>query len=283
MAHRLATFAASLASLAFAGIASAQNPADTPKPVAPAEVEERGVSVGAFGLRGSVTRVGADLDRGSNLTVAGRGEEFINTGPFAFHGSHSLAIGGGSAGFEGELGATFAWGFRLPTTPNQGFVVRAGGLGLLRGNDLFYTSLLEIPRGELGYQYLRGRWLIEGGFTTGPVLTGRFRAGDAEARALGAGFEVGAYIAAENESVRLAGRFLRVPDRDGPQSYVRMLDATACAFVRPLALCTDVSFARGDVFTVAEPLGETRSVYSAGILIGVVPKPARPQLKPPTK
>lgn len=200
--------------------------------------------------------------------VSAEGEEFVRRGVFGTHGMHRLAIGGGGAGFEGTLMGGAAGGFRLPVGERHGPVIRAGALGYLRGNDAFYASLIDFPQVQLGYQYLHGRTLIELGATSGAVLTGRFRAGEAETRVLGAGLEVGAYAALQIPWFRFGFSAMRLPTNDALSGPVQTAEGTLCAIATPFAICADARATRADAITVpgAAPV-EVSAVY-AGLAFG---------------
>jgi hypothetical protein len=159
-------------------------------------------------------------------------------------------------------------GFRFPVGERHGPVLRAGGLGYLRGNDAFYASLIDFPRIEGGYQYLYGRTVIELGATTGAVLTGRFRAGESETRVLGAGLEVGAYAALHVPWFRLDVSAMRLPASDALSSPVRTAEGTLCAVAAPFAICGDARFTATDAiaFSGAAPV-EVTSLYG-GLAFG---------------
>lgn len=225
---------------------------------------------GVFGLRGSAATVrGAAATEGSGLMVSAEGEEFVRRGVFVTHGMHRLAIGGGGAGFEGTLQGALAGGFRLPVAKRHGPVIRAGVLGYVRGNDAFYASLLDLPQVQLGYQYLYGRTVLELGATSGAVLAGRFRAGEAETRILGAGLEVGAYAALQIPWFRLGVSGMRLPTNDALSAPVRTAEGTLCAIATPFAICGD---ARASVTEAIAVLGaapvEVTSLY-AGLTFGL--------------
>jgi hypothetical protein len=225
---------------------------------------------GVFGLRGSAATVrGVAATEGSGLMVSAEGEEFVRRGVFSTHGMHRLAIGGGGAGFEGTLQGGLAGGFRLPVGERHGPVVRAGIFGYLRGNDAFYASLIDLPQVQLGYQYLHGRTVIELGATSGAVLTGRFRAGEAETRILGAGLEVGGYAALQIPWFRLGLSAMRLPTNDALSSPVRTAEGTLCAIATPFAICADARATQADAiaFSGAAPV-EVTSVY-AGLAFGL--------------
>jgi hypothetical protein len=224
---------------------------------------------GVFGLRGSaVDTYGAPASQGSGLMVSGEGQEFVRRGMFSSKDSHRFAIGGGGAGFEGTLQGGLAGGFRIPFGESHGPVFRAGVFGYLRGNDAFYASLLDLPQVQVGYQYLRRATVIELGVTSGAVLTGRFRAGEAETRRLGAGLEVGAYAALHVPYFRLAFNAMRLPASDALSSPVRTAEGTLCAIATPVAICFDGRAQEADAFVwPGIAASEVRSLY-AGLTFG---------------
>lgn len=224
---------------------------------------------GVYALRGSAVETrGAPAKTGTGLMLSIEGEEFMRRGVFSGHGLHRLAIGGGGAGFEGTLQGGLAGGFRIPFGERHGPVFRAGLFGYVRGNDAFYASLLELPQLQLGYQYLRGTTVFELGVTSGAVLTGRFRAGEAETRVLGAGLEIGSYAAVHVPWFRIGASAMRIPGNDGLAAPVRTLEGTACVIAAPFAICGDARFSVTDaVVTPAAPLEEVRSTYG-GVAFG---------------
>jgi hypothetical protein len=258
-------------------------PADAarPRPAPPwklppcAEPEGEGAFVsstgcsGVFGVRGSAIGVrGVRAEEGTGIMFSGEGEEFVRRGIFNSHGLHRVAIGGGGAGFEGTLVGNMTAGFRIPFGDRHGPVVRAGAFGYLRGNDAFYASLFELPELELGYQYLRGTTIIELGATTGAVLIGRQRIGEAETRHLGSGLEIGAYAAIQVPWVRLGMRATRLPTNDGVESPVRVAEGTLCILAAPFAVCGDARAMTTDAVTApgAAP-SEVSSLYG-GLAFG---------------
>jgi hypothetical protein len=223
---------------------------------------------GVFGVRGGVTDVdGAPAGGGPGLMVSAEGEEFLRRKLFSAHGSHWLALGGGGAGFEGTLGGSAAGGFRVPIGERHGPVLRAGVVGYLRGNDAFYSSLLELPQVQVGYQYMRGTTVFELAATSGVVLTGRERVGDTDWRKLG-GFEVGAHASVQIPWLRLSTRAVRLPTQDRLGAEVGMLEATLCGRTAPFAVCADGRAMRTDAFVdVSGAIASVRGVY-AGLTFG---------------
>jgi hypothetical protein len=199
---------------------------------------------------------------------SGEGEEFVRRGIFSSHGLHRLAIGGGGAGFEGTLFGNMTGGVRIPVAERHGPIIRAGALGYLRGNDAFYASLFELPELELGYQYLRGRTVIEIGATSGVLLIGRQRIGEAETRHLGGGLEVGAYAALQVPWVRLGLRAMRLPTNDGLASAVRVAEGTLCVVAAPFAVCGDARAMATDAMVFPGALPSEVSALYGGFSFG---------------
>ena len=227
---------------------------------------------GVFGLRGSLTHSrGAPSDDAFGLTVATGGEQYVRRGLWTSRGLHLLAIGGGSAGFEGILQGAWAGGVRLPVIPGgrQGPVLRLGMAGSIRGNDAYYGSLLELPQFQAGYQYMLDKYVVELGVTAGAVLIGRSRTGDSERRVLGSGFERGGYAAVQLPWLRLGVSGSRLPVNDDLSTPVDVLEGSLCLRMHGFALCGDGRATRTDaiVATHEEPT-RVRSLY-AGITLGV--------------
>jgi hypothetical protein len=144
-------------------------------------------------------------------------------------------------------------------------VIRAGVQGYLMGNDTFFSSLIEVPQAQVGWQWARRHALLEAAATSGVVLDGRFRAGYAETRDLGAGLSYGGHVALQVPWVRLSVMAERLPPRDGLDS-VDMGMATLCAVATPFALCADAMVEQGHtVVGATEPF--SRVAYG-GLTIG---------------
>jgi hypothetical protein len=222
----------------------------------------------------SLTRVrGADRDvEGWGLTFAGQGESYRTEGNLTDRSTHSFAIGGGTAGFEGGLETSGAVGVRASLGPNHGPLARLGIAGSLWGNSLLYSSMLELPQLQVGYQYLEGSTVLEVAARVGPVLAGRYNVGDASSRKLGSAFEYGGYAAIHASGVHITGSLARFDamraDGPGPVDVAR---GSLCTWVGNAGLCVDGRYLRGDVSPGPPGLGsdthEARSLYG-GILLG---------------
>ena len=201
--------------------------------------------------------------------VWSEGENFTQGPLLNAHGTHRLALGGGSAGLEGTLLGGLTGGFKIPVAERHGPVFRAGAFGYMRGNDAFYASLLELPRIEVGYQLLAPTVVVEIGISSGAVLTGRSRIGDTYARHLGSGLEVGAYASARVPWFRVALSALRLPSGDEIGTPARALEGTLCALAAPMAICADSRIAVADQLAYgANVVSEATSSYT-GLTVGL--------------
>jgi hypothetical protein len=209
---------------------------------------------------------GAPAREGAGLMFAANGEEYWDRGIWSSRGQYGLALGGGGAGLEGELLGAFAVGFRAPVTEHQGPVVRAGAQGYLLGDDAFASSLIELPQIQLGWQWSRGYEVIEVAGTTGVAITGRFRAGEAQARNIGQGFTYGGHASLQVPWVRISLEAERLPTDDAIAHPVDVATGTACAVASPLAICVDARAMQARAFVAgAEP--QVRALY-AGLTLG---------------
>ena len=201
----------------------------------------------------------------------GQGEEFVRWGIVSVHGSHRSGIGGGGAGFEGELGGSLTLGIRAPVGRRHGPFIRAGIAGHLLGNDLFYSSLLELPRGEMGYQYMSGITVLEAAVTTGFAIDGRY--GQRIPPTIGyspltplSGFAFGGYLAVQLPHMRLGVGVQGVPASEGAPRNVYTGQAIACAVGFVLALCFDMRTMSEDGLA---PFGHpAHATYYGGITFG---------------
>jgi hypothetical protein len=267
---------------------AAAAPTTAPAPPPPcSEGDDEGDQVpssscaGMFGIRASVTRLSSGASgKQVGLMLWGEGEDYTHRGMWSARGMHKLGIGGGGAGFEGTLMGGWAGGVRLPVGASHGPVLRAGLLGAIRGNDMFYDSLLELPQLQLGYQYLRGKTVLELGATTGAVLVGRHRTGEMVRRIVGAGFEVGGYAALQLPWLRLGAAATQLPTNDELSTPVRVAEGNLCALLSPIAICADARATIADaVVSPGAAPSEVRSMY-AGLSVGMLER-AMPH--PPSK
>lgn len=223
-----------------------------------------------FGLRGSGSTVkGPPAREGAGLMAWSEGETYAQGPLMNVHGVHRLALGGGGAGLEGTLLGGFTLGFRIPFSERHGPVFRAGVLGYVQGNDSFYASLLELPRVEVGYQLTYPTVVLEVGASSGAVLTGRQRIGDAYTRQLGSGLEVGGYLSARIPWFRIRAAAVRLPSADELSAPVRVVDGSLCALASPLAICLDTRVSVTDEIAYSGALvPDARSTYT-GLAVGL--------------
>ncbi|MEJ7730440.1 MAG: hypothetical protein WKG00_14620 [Polyangiaceae bacterium] len=236
-----------------------------PPPPAPPRGDD---NISMIGVRGSMTHVD---DTAPSLTVAGRSTEYNDSDAFSLRGTGFWGLGGGSAGFDGALGGSVAIGGRFPFTQWSGPVVRAGLEGYLLGNDLIFASLFELPQVQAGWQYMRGRTVLEIGAKGGAVLTGRLRDPELEGRrVLGTAFEWGGYGSFHLKPMRLDATFTRIEAREeAPGGAVDVLDVSACGIAAYFTACLDARWQRGLVLLPGDvPHG--MEALQAGVLLGVV-------------
>jgi hypothetical protein len=194
---------------------------------------------GVLGARGSVAFDSfGQSTQGTGLEISADSEEYWRKGIFSGVWQFKGALGGGGLGLEGTLLGGAAWGFRVPVTDHQGPVFRAGGVGYILGDDAFFSSLLELPQVQAGWQWSQGHAVIEAAATSGAVLTGRYRAWRADTRDLGTGLSYGGHLSMQVPWVRLSASAEQLASGDGlPPVDVAM--ATLCAVASPIAICAD--------------------------------------------
>jgi len=226
---------------------------------------------GVIGLRVTVTGLDAPNTGawvGAALYV--QGEEYVRRDVFSVRTTSAMGLGGGGAGFEGVLDGSVAFGGRVPIAQKHGPVARVGIAGHVIGNDLFYSSLIELPQGQLAYQYMSGVTVVELGATIGLALDGRYgqrwmaTPGVSPHTALG-GLEVGGYAALQARHFRLGVQAQRVPIREAPGN-VYMGKADFCAVGWFMATCLDVRVTSQDgLGLIGDP---TRATYYGGVTFG---------------
>jgi hypothetical protein len=232
------------------------------------------VRSGSTGGRISTTRLqGSDADdtgHALGLTLSGHSERYGAHQLFNVREASFAFIGGGSLGFEGGLGADIAAGVRVPVARNHGPFFRLGMRGHLLGNDKLYTSLLEIPQLQLGYQSLRTDQVFELAGRVGPVLAGRFNTGDDAERKLGKAFEMGGHLAVHVAPIHFELEHTHVL-MDGPLGDVDLLSTQLCGDAWVLQLCVDTRVGRGDaaVPDIGVLPNNPVTSYFGGLSIGV--------------
>jgi hypothetical protein len=250
-----------------------QPPARTPQPWEPPVRTGDGHEYqgGMFGVRTSTTHVkGSDADAGGagiGLQLAAHNESYGTVGSFTRRGTTVFFLGGGSRGFEGGFGGDFALGWRARVAAHHGPLLRIGMRGWLLGNNELYSSLLEIPQLQLGYQRFKGGDVLEIAGRVGPVLAGRYNTGDDARRKLGDAFEVGGHAAVHVDPIHLELGYMRVLTGSGPGGAVDMISGVMCGASLALRLCLDGRYYRGNE-AFPQGSGIADSLY-AGFSIGM--------------
>lgn len=239
------------------------------------------VDTGVGGLRLSTTAIdGSDHDTHGamlGMQLAGQDQSYGAMGLFDNRNASFAYIGGGRAGFEGGLGIDFAGGLRTSFTDGSAGFLRLGARGWLMGNHYLYSSLLEVPQIQLGWQWLQRGQVVELAGRTGPVLVGRFNSGDDAFRKLGDAFEVGGHAAVHLEPAHLELGYTRVY-ATSPGGAVDMIQGSVCGQALLLAICVDGRYFRGDerLGGVPSAFGPAEAFYGGltiGIGKGVIPRP----------
>jgi hypothetical protein len=199
-----------------------------------------------FGLRATLTRVqGSDAVAGAVLGGAGVAYDTRDLATIRL--THFAFLGGGTGGVEGGIGLAYAMGLLAPLGSNHGPFARLGGRAQVYGNDELYTSLVELPELQLGYQLLERDLHFELAGRGGAVLVGRYNPANAS-RPLGKAFEWGGIASLRVNAVHLDVEFMRIEARSSaPETPVDVLSAMLCGAVFPLGICLDMRRHSGEV------------------------------------
>jgi hypothetical protein len=218
-----------------------------------------------FGLRATETRVsGEGIFPG--LTLASHSLGYFNDPNAHVNGrvGHFGYIGLERNGVEGGIGGDLSVGLFTPLGRHEGLVSRLGLRGHLLGNHAFYTSLVELPLLELGYQRIGRDFGFDLAARGGAVLIGRFNPDEAERR-LGGSFEWGGVLALRVHHVDFNLDWTRIEARNtGPETPVDMLRGLVCAGARFFGVCMDARWSSGEVNSSAE----RKSITYLGLAVG---------------
>lgn len=218
-----------------------------------------------FGLRGSLAR-GAAHDRAVGVSLISEGVSYGSGSLVTLRLAHLAFLGAGADGVEGGLGLDYAMGLRARLGPHHGPFARLGLRAHLLGNQKFYSSRVELPQLQLGYQLLDQRMQLELGGRGGFVLIGRQNALDGR-RPLGDALDFGGYTALRFESLRLEADCTRTRARSSaPGTPVDELSGLLCGIAPPFGVCLDARYYRGDVRT-GQGVRLAQSTY-VGLAIG---------------
>lgn len=192
---------------------------------------------------------------------------------FSGHGNSYGYLGGGSAGFEGGLGATVMIGARAPFGESHGPIARVGLAGEMQGNKRFYYSRLVLPMAEVGYQYgLPGALtILEVGGRGGNVITGRYNTGNRTHRELGGGtLEWGFYGAAHTKFTRFDISYTRIQADDNyPGGAVGTLRGLGCFYVSRVGICGDGMLVTGKGYIGLPRVALDVTTIYAGLTVGL--------------
>jgi hypothetical protein len=224
--------------------------------------------VQSFGVAATMTRRRFEEQSSTDIGVLASGAHFSYDTRTVFSGrSYGFGfIGGGSAGFEGGLGGELAFGMRFPFAKTHGPLARIAIEGLLMGNDSFYSSMLEVPKGEFGYQLLDRDLLLEAAVTAGPVVTGRFNVEGAPNRTLTGLFAVGGHVAVGFRTAHLELAANRMDSGDFRLGEFNEVVGSLCGLPSVFAICADARYQTGGA---NDPDPDARIAY-LGVRAGVV-------------
>lgn len=195
--------------------------------------------INVFGLRGSLTRV-EEHEAVAGAQLGGVGVAYDTRGAATIRLAHLAFIGGGTGGVEGGIGIAYAMGALGALGRGHGPFARLGGRAFLLGNDELYSSHVELPELQLGYQLLRHRLHLELAGRAGAVLIGRYNPDDAR-RPLGKAFEWGGLASLRVDAVHLDLEWMRIEARaSAPDTPVDVLSGMLCGAAFPIGVCLDL-------------------------------------------
>lgn len=177
-------------------------------------------------------------------------------------------LGGGNSGFEWDLGGIWMFGGRLSVGQGRhgGPFARLGLDANLGGNSDYYHSHLELPRFELGYQFIKTDSLfVEAAGRGGLTLVGRRRIFD-DTRDIGFSLDAGGFLTLQMQSLRANVDLLRIyEDEHAPKTPIDRGQLDLCGLLGGLALCFTASVDRSDM-TLNGQTTDTRADFIGGKL-----------------
>ncbi len=257
--------AAVLASVLILGSRSARA-----KEIDATDVTESGLHAGLTRVRGG--------DKNTQLGAFGISNSHVGFGyerPGTIRVINTASLAGGADGIEGSFTNAVAGGVRAPFGKHHGLVLRGGGEASIFGNRYLWDSLLELPQLQLGYQ-----WLVPGSVADlatkgGYVLLGRHNTGDSGVRDLGGAVEWGGIGTLHLGPVDLGASYTRIYPRHGG-TPVDLVETAFCGNAKPILVCTNVRYERGDVRVPDGSLQDARVSY-VGLTIGLVVLEKKPK------
>jgi hypothetical protein len=151
---------------------------------------------------------------------------------------------------------------------DHGPFARMGLAYQIMGNNKFYRSYVELPRGEVGYQLLTSGALVEVSGRAGLVLGGRYYTGDHAQRRIDSELEWGGSATVQLDPLRLHASAMRIEaHQTGPGTPIDQLDGAVCLNPwKGLLLCGHGSYHRGDVELPGGRFQESTATYLGGTL-----------------
>lgn len=201
------------------------------------------VRVGGYRLEG-----GPDPHATHGFLVSIDPDVFHRRGGLNSRGMLYAALGGGSAGLEGQLEGSVTSGSHLGTA-TQAVFLRGGFGGQVLGNNDLYRSHFELPRLETGYQVFGDTVALELQASSGLVLGGRYNVGTGAKRRIDTVPEVGASATLQSDVLRLHLSGLRIfAVSTGNGSPIDELRADLCGELADIVvICAHGAAHQGDV------------------------------------
>jgi hypothetical protein len=197
-------------------------------------------------------------------------EHFGTREGLTVHVAADGALGGGSAGVEGMLGAGLDFGWRGSVTAKSGPFLRAGMQGLLLGHRALYLSFFEPLQARVGYQYLDADHVFELGMTQGLIPVGQYEP-EERTHSLARSVELGAYASLHWHPVRVRGSFMHLlapaGSQQGPFDLARLL---ICSYSLQVSVCADATYGHARTEAPGSNSQSTHSLYG-GLTLGLSP------------
>jgi hypothetical protein len=205
---------------------------------------QEGLVLRTLGLRTAVTTT-EQREPGVGVSVAERAHATMNLGKITARYADRLGIGWGSAGLEGMAFIDATVGVRPAVGVRHGPVLRLGLQAGIERNTLSYTSLLQAPQLELGYQWLPLTGQLELVAQAGYMISGRLQTSAARHTFEGP-FGLGGLATARWEAVLLTLQGLHVSSRvAGVDDAVRLWRGSLCGLLGSFMTCFDGSRSAG--------------------------------------
>ena len=187
-------------------------------------------------------------------------------------GTLYAAIGGGSAGLEGQLEGASTGGLHFGRGAGVPFVRAGFGFQVMGNNDL-YRSHLALPRLETGYQLFTDSLFLELQASGDLVLGGRYNVGAGAKRRIDTVPRLGGSATLQSDLVRLqlaAARIFAVSTGDG--SPIDLVTADLCGEPTKLLLvCAHGAAHQGSVRWDDGSTSTSTALYAGGTIgIGAI-------------